>query len=66
MRTLTIVLQDNGELAILVDSICERAAQLEDDGREGNPDAVVLWKVVKQLRKQYQIGGEMYHVQKSQ
>ena len=30
----------------------DAAIDLEDDGRRGNPDAKLLWKVINQLREQ--------------
>jgi len=37
------------ELATLIDLLNEASMDLEDDGNEGNPDAELLNKVVKQL-----------------
>ena len=35
----------------LADILAETAATLEDDGREGNPDAKLIWSVQKLARK---------------
>ena len=38
------------EIETLVNLLQEQAMQLEDDGREGNPDAKLLWHVARQVK----------------
>lgn len=45
--TLKLTAEEFVDLAILLN---EHAGQLADDGREGNPDAKLLYKVAKQIQ----------------
>jgi len=52
MKTVTLKLTD-AQIKELDNALIEKAMELEDDGREGDPTAKLLYDVDKQLRQQF-------------
>jgi len=50
MKTATITLNAT-EMEVLANLLAEFAGDLEDDGRDGNPDAALIWKLQRVIRE---------------
>ncbi len=47
MKTIQLSEADAKRLALI---LSDRAMEMEDDGNEGNPDAMLVWKLVTLLK----------------
>jgi hypothetical protein len=50
MKTITITLSTE-QMKRLADLLADSASQIEDDGNEGHPDALLLWQIQKLARQ---------------
>jgi hypothetical protein len=50
MKSITLRLADN-EFSRLAGLLLEKAMEIEDDGNEGDPDAALLYRVAKLLKR---------------